>query len=271
MAKSSDGEAQADELSKQEVGYSPDKGLRGRKIYPHHARLPDNYWNEPLQDRTQQGPPWQEYRRPRKGEEEQRDSQNRSIKAWIKPGTEFVFDIHVLNLSKVELGALLWLLSLPEGHFHRFGGGKSLGFGSMRLDMGSCGLLTGDALRRKYTGWQPALDQNPKCSVDSFINAFKEAVVKAYNYVQAFEDVPFIKAFLRACRGFDDGKPVHYPRATADRMASPPSPDGESFKWFVANEKRGNRYALRELWNDPGLPTLEDSQVSGSRTRPRRR
>jgi hypothetical protein len=102
VAASPSGKAQKDGLSKQEAGYSPGKGLRGRKVYPHHAGLPETHWQNPMEDRTQEGNgPWQEYRRPRKNDNEQRDSQNRSIKAWVKPETEFTFEINFLNLSKV--------------------------------------------------------------------------------------------------------------------------------------------------------------------------
>ena len=74
---------------------------------------------------------FKEYRRP----DGTRDTQNRSIQGWIMEGTEFEFDLHIVNLSGVELGALAWLLQLPESHFHRFGGSKPLGFGSVRVEM----------------------------------------------------------------------------------------------------------------------------------------
>ncbi|MBI4468139.1 MAG: hypothetical protein HY650_02335 [Acidobacteria bacterium] len=116
VAQSPNGEAQKDGLSKQAAGYALGKGLRGRKVYPHQASLPNGHWSNPTEDRTQQaqGNPahYQEYRRPRNNGEE-RDDQNRSILAWVKPGAEFSFDFHVQNLSAVELGALLWLLDLP--------------------------------------------------------------------------------------------------------------------------------------------------------------
>ncbi len=116
--------------------------LRGRKVYPHHAGLPDGYWKNPTADRTQvlDGGRYQEYRRPRKStvpnddsranplnregtafatqtsggvkEDENRDDQNRSVNGWIRPATTFRFTVDVRNLTDVELGALLWLLDL---------------------------------------------------------------------------------------------------------------------------------------------------------------
>jgi CRISPR-associated protein (TIGR03986 family) len=251
VAKNKQGEAQEDGRSKKEVGYSPEKGLRGRKVYPHHAGLPEGYWENPLEDRTQHSIKgyYQEYRRPQKDGQEQRDTQNRSILGWVKPGTIFTFDLHLMNLSKVELGALLWLLNLPEGHYFRLGGGKPLGFGSVRLTVDSCEVCTGKALRQKYTSWSPTIEtEDPSAEA---IKTFKQAVIRAYGKgCKNFEEISFIKAFLKACQGFED-KPIHYPRTTKE-----PRPHGENFKWFVANEKAGE-YALQDLAQDNGLPILK--------------
>src|SRR5690606_37289476 len=106
VARSPNGEAQCDGRSKQDAGYTLGKGLRGRKVYPHQTSLPDGHWDNPTEDRTEQGhgtsPHFQEYRRPRKNDQEQRDDQNRSILGWVKPDTEFSFDLQVQNLSAVE-------------------------------------------------------------------------------------------------------------------------------------------------------------------------
>jgi len=214
VAKTKNGEAQEDGLTKEEAGYAEGKGLRGRKVYPHHAGLPKGYWDNPL--KNEQNWPingyYQEYRRAG----DKRDTQNKSILGWVRPKTVFTFDLHIINLSKVELGALLWLLNLPEGHYLRLGGGKPLGFGSIRLTMPSCEVFTGQALRQKYTSW---------CSVPQIkdptkeaIEAFKQDVVRAYGKEKkSFEEISFIKAFLKACCGFDD-KPIHYPRTTKEPL-----------------------------------------------------
>lgn len=275
VATTPNGEAQGDVLNKAQAGYQPDKGLRGRKVYPHQCSLPNAHWRIPTEDRTQseEGNPahYQEYRRPKKNGSEQRDDQNRSILGWVKPGAEFTFDLHVHNLSLVELGALMWLLTLPDDHFFRFGGGKPLGFGSVRLTIDECDVCTGNELRARYSTWhahQHAVDPR-----EPAIQAFKQALLEAYpptNKGSGFGDMPFIRAFLVACKGFADNLPIHYPRATQDGKPGPPSPDGESFKWFVANEKSDVRYALRSLGDETGLPTLPDGS-GGSRSAPRGR
>ncbi len=100
VAASADGEAQEDGLSKEDAGYLPGKGLRGRKTYPHHRALPPSHWVNPSQDRTAQATTghFQEYRRPQLDGQEQRDNQNRSVQGWVKAGTRFTFDLHVSNL-----------------------------------------------------------------------------------------------------------------------------------------------------------------------------
>lgn len=51
----------------------------------------------------------------------------------VKTGVEFYFRIYFENLTDVELGALLWVLDLPEGHHHKIGMGKPLGLGSVAI------------------------------------------------------------------------------------------------------------------------------------------
>ena len=71
-----------------------------------------------------------------------------------------------------------------------------------------------------------------------------------------FNEVVFIRAFLRGAQGFDDKLPIHYPRTT-----KVPNPEGESFKWFVANAK-----PTRRSWRNG----LLRSTGSARRTRARR-
>ena len=193
----------------------------------------------PLKDRTQEtksSPFFQEYRRPQKEGTEQCDSQNRSVEGWVKPMAEFEFDIHITNLSAVELGALVWLLSLPQNHYHRLGGGKPLGFGSVRLDLVEehTDVRSGEEWQKHYLSLE---DYPVTCDLQSFVTVYRNDVELAYGRGMNFEDVPFIKAFCRAAKGYEDGLPIHYPRIRERgyRAYPPPNPDGESFKWFMAN------------------------------------
>jgi len=271
-------------ISKEKT-YQNDNGLRGRKVYPHHNNLPAQHWNNPTEDRTQikQGGHFQEYRRPHEAQyqqltrgnktekqictnpdgtfilnlaKEQRDDQNRSIKAWVKPDTTFSFYIDVTNLSDVEIGALLWLLSLPENHYHRLGGAKPLGFGSVKLTVNwdKTELRKGENWREFYYSLC-STSNSSSTEAEASIQLFKDAVAEVYGNGKSFEEVHFIKSFCCEYQGFNDNKPVHYPRTTKN-----PNPEGKAFEWFVANERTGRdakpSVSLPELWNETGLPLL---------------
>ncbi len=233
------------------------QGLRGRKVYPHHQKLPSGYWNNPLVDRTQilEGSHYQEYRRPKKNGQEQQDSQNRSITGWVNPGTQFTFKIDVVNLSEVELGALLYLLTLPLDYFHRLGGGKPLGFGSVRLkvDEARSDLRMGSQWCHFYESLDVVASE--PIDVNGAIEIFQKAVTDVYG---DFEKAKFIQAFVRSAQG--SVGPVHYPRVTAG-----PTPDGESFKWFVQNEQGTPQNKRRRILGRSGrklsLPNLGGSAL----------
>jgi CRISPR-associated protein (TIGR03986 family) len=274
VAANRDGGAQDNGLGKEEAGYGDGKALRGRKVYPHHRHLPRDHWRNPLEDRTgaHVDAVFQEYRRPN-GPKGNRDNQNRSITSWVRPGAVFTFDIHVTNLSAEELGALLWLLQLstePQAAHFRLGGGKPLGLGSVKIEVqsagatASCQIQNGRAVGDSYRVLGHTHDANFDAA--AAIDAFKQAVVAGYgerrpgnaSVRDGFEEVPFIRAFLTAARGFEDGLPIHYPRARqpGHQGPVPPHPEGKAYEWFVAND-RERRCALADLADDHGLPMLE--------------
>ena len=195
VAEDAKGTPQNDGINKEQAGYNKDKGLRGRKQYWHHKGLEadkaQNYWNPSAEDRTQQkrNGRYQEYRRPDKGGNPQTDSQNRSITGWIKPGTVFKVSLYVQNLQPEEVGALLWLLSLPKDRYFKLGYGKPLGFGSVRMEIdeercvsGCLPLGTGEDWKDYYA----AFDASPPATLDkdrrnNCIEKFKTGMVAAYN------------------------------------------------------------------------------------------
>lgn len=257
--------------------------LRGRKFYWHHAGLTDEYWACPVQDRTQTqvGHRFQEYRRPRveteeplivdgcafaTTDEERRDDQNCSIRGWIKPGTTFRFTIEVVDLTDVELGALAWLLRLPEQHYLKLGYGKPLGFGSVRLtvDPAATQVRPTEAWIAHYRTLQPA---EPAASDDTLSELDKAAADFA-----AVAPNTVLEAFAAVCRGRADAR-VHYPRTRPPEMAEdvpvPPDPRGRAYTWFVANEQERNRQIRqdrgrslpRATATDPTLPLYEDPRA----------
>lgn len=270
VARDKDGNAQRkvsrheSGLTNEAAGYNEParKGLRGRKVYPHHNlpdAIKDKYWQNSLSTelKTSLTNYFREYRRPQDDGKE-RDKQNRSIEGWVKRGAEFEFDLHFTNLSDVELGALIWLLKLPSNHFHRFGGGKPLGFGSVRLDLIASEITSGENLKKYYESLDGSLKGDPKAP-----EKCKEAFERAYQ-TAGYQNI--VASFLRACEGFKTGLPTHYPRARhykevrardtegrwqtvdiryvdeADNDVShdapvPPHTEGLAYEWFVENAK----------------------------------
>ena len=234
------------------------QGLRGRKVYP-HQRLPEGHWDlpatEPEQIANNNGH-FKEWYRQGDGVNN-RDNQNRSIRAWIKPKTTFSFNIDVTNLSDVELGALLWLLDLPAEHYHRLGGGKPFGFGSVRLelDRDSTDLRKGSDWKEYYSSLLPWTD-NSEFTAQETITLYQQAVTEAYgNSDREFTQIEFIKAFCISAKGYEDNLPIHYPR-TGNRNGEPipPHQEGKGFEWFVKNNRSRNPVSLPSLTDDAGLP-----------------
>lgn len=249
-----------DGTPKNDVHRDTDRALRGRKVYWHHKRAAANdfYWKLPppsAGDPTQQlidGILYREYRRPDAPNEAeiltrdktsfdttgvpQRDKQNRSVLGWITAGTQFTFSIGVRDVPEVELGALLWLLTLDDAHHHRLGLGKPLGFGSVQLALEPerTQLHTGEQWSEYYRDLTGDL---PASSAESVVRTCIRAFTDAAGQQPGLAEVE--RAFLAATRGRDD-LPVHYPRARPKGMRArrtPPNPAGESFAWFTANEK----------------------------------
>ncbi len=77
----------------------------------------------------------------------------------VLPGSLARFDIRFWNLTDEELQRLVWCLELEEGLAHKMGGGRYLGFGSVRLHIRSESYLIDWASR--YAGKAPADWKHP--------------------------------------------------------------------------------------------------------------
>ncbi|MEV0971076.1 TIGR03986 family type III CRISPR-associated RAMP protein [Microtetraspora glauca] len=275
--------------------YQSGRGLRGRKAYWHHAGLdPRQHWNEgqgkwdPTQVRV--GSHYREYRRSRAAHDdkglptpdkkrywttdaEQRDTQNRSIKGWVRPKTTFRFAIDVRDLDAHELGALVWLLTLPAGHFHRLGLGRPLGFGSVRLDIDveNTRLHSGEQFADYYRSLSTPLSDGDGAKI---LEATREEFVRL---VESSDQLVTVReAMLAVARGNPE-LPVHYPRTRPEwlpeNVPAPPDPRGWNFKWFTENERpeqgrpvSGRGRALPGLGNtDAPLTTYLSDEKGGSR------
>ncbi|MEZ5940641.1 MAG: TIGR03986 family CRISPR-associated RAMP protein [Planctomycetaceae bacterium] len=216
-------------------GYTARQTLKGRKVYPHQQNWKDA--------------PSGEHRQP--PGEKQKTDQNRSVEGWLNPGQVFEFDLHVINLSNVELGALLWLLNLPDNHFRKIGGGKPLGFGSAKLEVAAIDLCDGERLREDYkslgqsTIGGKAINALADTSFQEAINSFESELNNAYGP----DAQRILNSFLVAARGLSGGKQSHYPRKSRQRDS-----EGKNFEWFTSNDdkRRGHQLALQQLWSPQG-------------------
>ena len=226
-------------------GYRATTGLRGRKAY-WWPLADDGYWQPG-------GPPLPDGRhREYLNEGGAKPSQVSRHQRWIRPKTVFEVTIRVDGLTAGELGALVWLLTLPGGHALRLGGGKPLGFGAVHaelIDPGNTGtgdeagrtqVWTGDALQ---ACWKHLRRPDPVP-----VQRLRELAEEFHTTAGADPVLgPAVAGFLAVSRG--TGQPVHYPRTSA-------TPEAETYRWFVANERTESGRPLRGY----SLPLVDDDQ-----------
>ena len=231
-------------VSKPDAGHKQGRRLRGRKFYWHHP-----HWSKPT------GIP-------------KKSKFNRTVRDPILPDAEFVFDISFRNLSDAELGGLLWLLSLNDGdkeprYFYRLGYGKPLGYGSVTLKLDGKGTLPfarGKDWSDYYGSLAAAPPETGRDIVRELIGTFRAAVEAATG--QGFDELPFVREFLRVAAGPNNDAPIRYPYFVGRDKGSEyngdrPHPDGKNYGWFVENERKnsGGRHPLpRTCDEDTTLP-----------------
>lgn len=98
----------------------------------------------------------------------------------LQPGSTFQGRIYFDNLSEIELGALLFVLDLPEGCCHKLGLGKPLGLGSVALKVE---LTTIDRQQRYQKLFAQGMDQwntgeRPEGDLEQFKTAFQEEMAR---------------------------------------------------------------------------------------------
>lgn len=226
------------------VGYDGRHGnnrLRGRKFYRHYF---------PKDGKPEQASP---------------SDQNRTIREAEGPGARFAFTVEFENLAPVELGALLWALTLDNKGYHRLGYGKPLGMGSVQVSVKEVVLHDMIARYRSLAAehWQKLLPAKEQMDL---MTRFQEAMVRPYasaeiitygeengpaGWQAIFEQLPNIKDILTLLAKEGPALPVHYPRS--------PDPDSKGqFEWFVGNNRlNGPRLELNLTTEDEGLPLID--------------
>lgn len=109
------------------------------------------------------------------------DTQITSIRP-VRAGVGFRFTLHVENLSRVELGALLWVLKLGADPAYRLklGMGKPLGMGAVRLEHRLIESRRAERYARLFErdGWALAEAELPLTAQDEIVSAFEAYVLE---------------------------------------------------------------------------------------------
>lgn len=205
-------------------GYNAEAWIRGRKIYRHHGNVnPKEY----------------------ESTDYNQDEQSRTLREVIMPSEEpdkkavFAFEMHFENLSEIELGALLWSLSMDGMCYHRLGYAKPFGFGSVNISVQEVKIL--DSVQRYTQLGLSGYRDYDKSQQEQSIKSFKDEMVKMYD-CKSFHDLPNIADILALLSINGSALPVHYPRPQRDL----PSRKGREerdyvkmlhFNWFIGNKK----------------------------------
>ena len=252
-----------------------DYGFKGRKAYLHALRRGDTVQALDANGQPSQGfdalPPW-------KTRSETADHKPKVKITPIVTQTDnpFFFEIDFNNLSRGELEALCASLVPTPTFEHKLGMGKPIGLGSVKIE--PVGLYLIDRARRYgpgntasigtryHVGWQ-ALDLKPEQlpqhlsglvqDTDFSNTSFDPKHLSQSHMARLARDEPALYRAISLLGNPDAVKgPVHYPQIRGKEI------EGENFKWFVLNDKKG-RDAPRRQWLQPfksdsqALPTLE--------------
>lgn len=121
----------------------------------------------------------------------------------LRPDLTFEFKLYFENLSEVELGALAWVLSLPENHCHKIGMGKPLGMGAVLLH--DLELHVADREQRYRTLFAESVWAQPVLAaaktIDGYKNAFEEHILSCLAIEgKDFNSLPRIEMLLNMLR-----------------------------------------------------------------------
>jgi CRISPR/Cas system CSM-associated protein Csm3 (group 7 of RAMP superfamily) len=257
--------------------YEEGNHLRGRKVYPHHKGLeagffkaPDNY----IKDDSHQNPeeiPEGDYsvgtfalvdENVAGGKKRYPDflhigkptASSFVVKEWVPVDVRFTTTIHFDNLNASELQALCYLLHMPDAEcYHRLGGGKPLGFGSVRIDITNAKIYgNAKGMKQRY---ETLLKDDLPAEQFMAVNTAKKL---GTDYIAKAANISELKKILDiwecVCKGFDEA-PIQYPRVHENE--EPVRAHSDGYAWFVEDKKNQK------------LPDLSESASPVLKTKPR--
>ena len=151
---------------------------------------------------------------PTKGMSQDNDQVALTVNSWIKPGSILTCSLTFSNITKSELGALLWILNprnlVPESErddgkavgFLKMGLGKPLGLGAIEVQAVGLHVRTGKELAEGYETLDACLSLGELRPVDfsHYPLPFEENLLKT----------PWVRALQRSAFGYGDNIPVRY-------------------------------------------------------------
>ncbi|MBO8158998.1 MAG: TIGR03986 family CRISPR-associated RAMP protein [Thermosyntropha sp.] len=98
----------------------------------------------------------------------------------VKPGIKFKSRVRFENLSREELGALLFVLDLPEKHYHKIGMGKPLGLGSISIKPVLFLIDRQKRYKKLFAGneWELSVNEVQGQQFEDFKKAFEKYVIE---------------------------------------------------------------------------------------------
>ena len=127
------------------------------------------------------------------------DTQTTLIKP-INKGVTFKFDIYFENLSKVELGALMWVLDIAQDNRYRLklGMGKPLGLGAVKIEP----TLYLSSRKQRYQNlfdsnncWEKAEMESNK-DISDYVSKFETYMLEQLNHTRDFKNLCRVQMLL---------------------------------------------------------------------------
>jgi CRISPR-associated protein (TIGR03986 family) len=124
----------------------------------------------------------------------------------IKPGITFSFRIYFENLRDFELGAILWVLTIPgkkeTEYRHKLGMGKPYGMGTVKILSELYKTQRTERYQKLFEkdSWFEAVQKVPEESRNSLIKTFEEYVLVQIKYntkVNSFSEIKRIEMLLK--------------------------------------------------------------------------